>query len=137
MKSPTIISNRSKRAFGWIGASCLLLIVPVKALRWTDQLIPSTIIGISPSILGPAGLLFLILSSTSPKLAHLTLLQTTLLVGAVAIGLEFIQLLPRPGILENVHYTFDWLDVAATLFSISLGYVLARLLIYSMRPSNE
>lgn len=131
MKPTTIVSDRTKRLFGWIGLGCLLLIIPVKAVRWTDQsLVTSTIVDIAPSALGPAGLLFLILSSSSPRLARLTLLQTTLLVGAIAIGLEFIQLIPRPGILAKVHYTFDWFDVAATLFSVSTGYLVARLLTY-------
>jgi hypothetical protein len=131
VKPTTIVSDRTKRLFGWIGLGCLLLIIPVKAVRWTDQsLVTSTIVDIAPSALGPAGLLFLILSSSSPRLARLTLLQTTLLVGAIAIGLEFIQLIPRPGILAKVHYTFDWFDVAATLFSVSTGYLVARLLTY-------
>lgn len=91
------------------------------------------IVGITPSILGLAGLLFLLLSSSSPRPARLTLIQTTFLVGAIGLGLEFIQLVPRPGILARVHYTFDWLDVAATLFSVAVGYVVARLLISSKR----
>lgn len=131
VKSPTTVADRTKRAFGWIGASCLLLIFPLKALRWMDELAISTIVGIAPSTLGPAGLLFLILSSSNPRLAHLTVLQTTFLVGAIAMGLEFIQLIPRPGILAKVHYTFDWLDVAATFLSLIVGYAFARLLIYS------
>ena len=132
MKPTTIVPDRTKRLFGWIGLGCLLLIIPVKAVRWTDQsLVTSTIVGIAPSALGPAGLLFLVLSSSSRRLARLTLLQTTLLVGAIAIGLEFIQLIPRPGILAKVHYTFDWFDIAATLFSVSVGYLVARLLTYS------
>jgi len=132
VKPTTIVPDRTKRLFGWIGLGCLLLIIPVKAVRWTDQsLVTSTIVGIAPSALGPAGLLFLVLSSSSRRLARLTLLQTTLLVGAIAIGLEFIQLIPRPGILAKVHYTFDWFDIAATLFSVSVGYLVARLLTYS------
>ena len=132
MKPNTIVSDRTKRLFGWIGLGCLLLIIPVKAVRWTDlSLVSSTIIGIAPSALGPAGLLFLILSSSSPRLSRLTLLQTTLLVCAIAMGLEFIQLIPRPEILAKVHYTFDWFDVAITLFSVSVGYLFARLLTYS------
>jgi hypothetical protein len=111
-----------------MGLSCLLLIIPVKAIRWTDQsMVSSTIIGIVPSALGPAGLLFLLLSSSSPRLARLTLLETTLLAGAIAVALEFVQLLPRPGILARVSYTFDWLDVAASLLSVSLGYLIAHL----------
>lgn len=132
MKPNTIVSDRTKRLFGWIGLGCLLLIIPVKAVRWTDlSLVSSTIVGIAPSALGPAGLLFLILSSSSPRLSRLTLLQTTLLVCAIAMGLEFIQLIPRPEILAKVHYTFDWFDVAVTLFSVSVGYLFARLLTYS------
>ena len=127
MKPNTHVSNRNKRLFGWIGLICLLLIIPVKAIRWVNLSATANIfIGIAPSILGPAGLLFLILSSSSSRLTRLTLLQTTLLVGAIAIGLEFIQLIPRPGILARVHYTFDWLDIAATLLSVSVGFVVAR-----------
>jgi hypothetical protein len=134
MKQTPNISDRTKRLFGWIGSVCLLLIIPVKAVRWTDHSsVISTIIDIAPSALGPAGLLFLILSSSSHRLARLTLLQTTLLVSIIAFGLEFIQLIPRHGILAKVHYTFDWFDVAATLFSVSIGYLAARLLIHSKK----
>ena len=127
MKPNTHVSNRNKRLFRWFGLICLLLIVPVKAIRWVNLSIAvGTVIDIAPSILGPAGLLFLILSSSSPRLAHLTLLQTTLLTGIIAIGLEFIQLIPRPGILARVHYTFDWLDIAATLLSVTVGFVVAH-----------
>jgi hypothetical protein len=127
MQPTTIKSKRTKRLFGWIGTICLLLIIPIKAIRWVNLSTTVNIfIGIAPSILGPVGLLFLILSSSSPRLARLTLFQTTLITGAIALSLEFIQLIPRPGILERVHYTFDWLDIAATLLSISVGFVVAR-----------
>ena len=125
MQPNTILSNRTKRLFGWIGSICLLLIIPIKAIRWVNLSTTANIfIGIIPSLLGPAGLLFLILSDS--RLVRLTLLQTTLLVGAIAIGLEFIQLFPRPGILESINYTFDWLDIAASLLSVSIGNVIAR-----------
>ena len=91
----------------------------------------STTVSIAPSALGPAGLLFVSLSSSSPRLARFTLIQTTLLVGAIAVGLEFIQLIPRPGILAKVRYIFDWLDIAATLVSVSVGYLVAHLLTHS------
>lgn len=134
MKPTTMVSDGTKRLFGWIGLGCLLLIIPVKALRWIDHsFVTSTIVGIAPSILGPAGLLFLMLSSSNHRLAHFTLLQTTLLVGEIAIGLELAQLIPRPGILARAHYTFDWFDIAATLFSVSVGYLVARWLTYSRR----
>ena len=127
MQPNTILSNRTKRLFGWIGSICLLLIIPIKAIRWVNLSTTANIfIGIIPSILGPAGLLFLILSDS--RLVRLTLLQTTLLVGAIAIGLEFIQLFPRPGILESINYTFDWLDIAASLLSVFIGYIVAHLI---------
>jgi hypothetical protein len=124
-----------KRWFGWIGTVLLLLIIPMKVLRWTDlPFVNTMIIEVAPSFLGPAGLLFLVLSS-SGRLSRLTLLQTTLVVGIISLGLEFAQLLPRPGILENVKYAFDWLDVAATLVSISTGYAIAYLIMG--RPTND
>lgn len=117
-----------KRQFGWIGAILLFLIIPVKAFRWIDEPFVNTIlIGVAPSLLGPAGLLFLVLSS-SGRWGRLTVVQTTILVAAISFGLEFAQLLPRPGILANVKYSFDWLDVGATFLSIFFGYSLARLL---------
>lgn len=134
MNPTTIVPDGTKRLFGWIGLCCLLLIIPVKAVRCVDQpLVTSIIAGIAPSILGPAGLLFLVLSGSSRRLSRLTLLQTTLLVGTIAIALEFVQLIPRPGILANVHYTFDWFDIAASLFSISVGCLVARFLTHSKR----
>lgn len=106
----------------------MLLIVPVKAIRFVDETTVSTIVvGIAPSILGPAGLLFLILSS-SGRLSRLTLVQVTSLVAVIALGLEFAQLLPRPGILAKAHYTFDWLDVIASGFSVCVGYLVASLM---------
>lgn len=117
-----------KRWFGWIGAICLLLIIPVKAIRWMNIGFIKTIIGIGPSFLGPAGLFFLLLSSTG-KLSRLTLIQASIITGVIALGLEFAQLLPRPGILAKVKYTFDWLDVVTTLISLVIAYLIARLII--------
>jgi hypothetical protein len=117
-----------KRKFGWIGLILLFLIIPVKAFRWSDQpLVNSTLIGITPSLLGPAGVFFLVLSSSGP-LSRLTYLQIALMVVAISFGLEFAQLLPRPGILANVKYTFDWLDVAASFVSIYTAYWMAHVL---------
>ena len=116
-----------KRTFGWIGLVCWMLIVPVKAARRFHLGISPTAIGIAPSLLGPAGLLFVILSSEH-RLARLTLTQATLIAGAIALGLEFAQLLPRPGLLARVRYTFDWLDVMATLFSLSAAALVSAFL---------
>ena len=126
-----------KRQFGWRGTILLFLIIPVKAFRWTDGfLVNTTVIGVAPSLLGPAGLLSLLLSS-SGRLSRLTLLHVTLIVGAISLGLEFAQLLPRPGILAKVNYAFDWLDVAATLISISIGYSVAHVLTHGKKTNGD
>jgi hypothetical protein len=124
----TFSTPKVKLLFWWMGSICLLLIIPIKAIRWEHLSVATTIfVGIAPSLLGPSGLLFLVLSS-SGKLSRLTLVQITLFVTAIALGLEFVQLIPRPGILARVHYTFDWLDVIASVFSVCVGYLVARLI---------
>jgi len=126
---PTIESNRVKRLFGWIGLCSLLMVIPIKAIRLTNySSITSIIVDAAPSAFVPAGLLFLVLWSPSPHLVNLTLLQKTLLVWVISTGLEFIQLIHLPLILAKFHHTFDWIDVAATLVSISVTYFIARLL---------
>ena len=132
-------NNRAKlsRLFGWMGTTCLLLIIPIKAIRWAEGNIAANFfIGIAPSVLGPAGLLFLLLSS-SGKLSKLTLLQLTLLVMGVALGLEFAQLIPRPGILQRIKYTFDWFDVWSSLVSVVIGYLVVRRLRSHSRWANN
>jgi hypothetical protein len=54
-------------------------------------------------------------------LSQFTVTQLGILVGAVSVGLELAQLLPRPSILERVHYTFDVLDLVATVVSVSIA----------------
>ncbi len=103
--------------FGWIGAACLLLIIPIKLLRLSPEAAAATSIGIAPSVLGPPGLFFLLLSSKSER-TRLTPLQSALITAAIAAGLELLQLVPRPGILARLSYTFDWMDLAASLLSL-------------------
>ena len=118
-----------KRLFGWLGLTILLLIIPIKMIRLLDQdIIGSILISVAPSILGPFGLLLLILSS-SGKLSNLTLFQVTLIVLIIALILEFAQLLPRHGFLKYINYTFNWLDVISSLLSTFVGYFIARLII--------
>jgi hypothetical protein len=138
-KTINLANNRAKlsRLFGWMGTTCLLLIISIKAIRWAEGNIAASIfIGIAPSLLGPAGLLFLLLSD-SGKFSKLTLLQLTLLVTGVALGLEFAQLIPRPGILERIKYTFDWLDIWSSLVSVFIGYLIAHRLRHHSRGSNN
>ena len=122
------MSTANKRQLtGRIGAVCLLLIIPVKLVRLSNLSVLKIAVDIAPSGLGPIGLLLLLRSRTG-RLARLTLFQLTLLVGAISIGLEVTQLLPRPGILARVSYTFDYLDLVATLIGLLMAYFIARFL---------
>lgn len=112
-----------RRILGYIGLALLLLIIPVKVLRYTPAA-GQVLVGVAPSLLGPSGLLFLLPSSRG-KLSQLTVTQLSILVGAVSIGLELAQLLPRPGILGRVRYTFDVLDLVATVLSVSVAALVA------------
>ena len=128
MRSYPFSTQKVKLLFWWMGLICLLLIIPIKTISWVHLNWATTIIvGIAPSVLGPSGLLFLILSS-SGRLSRLSLVQITLFVATIALGLEFAQLIPRPAFLARVHYTFDWLDVIASGLSVCVGYFVARLI---------
>lgn len=119
MMDPVNVKN--KNLLGRLGTVCLFLILPIKLLRFVTAVNMPLIIGVAPSILGSSGLLFLLLSSTG-RLSRLTPLRAAFIAGAVAVGLEFLQLVPRPGILARVRYTFDYLDLAASLSSIVVTY---------------
>ena len=119
------ISATNRNLLGWMGTLCLLLIIPIKLLRHFVGANMTLVIGVAPSILGPPGLLFLLLSSSGRRL-RLTPVRATLIAGAVAVGLELLQLLPRPGILAGVLYTFDYVDLAASLLSLLVAYFVVR-----------
>jgi hypothetical protein len=121
-------TGAKKGLMGWIGTACLLAIIVVKLTRHLDlATLPPDLVGVLPSVLGPAGFLLLMRSSDGWP-ARYSLLQTTLVVGLVAVGLEVAQLLPRPGALEQIRYTFDVLDLGASLISVAGGYFLAFVL---------
>jgi hypothetical protein len=110
--------------FGWMGTILLFGIIPIKLLRFEHQASMSFLIGVAPSVLGPAGLLFLLLSNTG-WISRFSLLRITLFVAMLSMALEFMQLLPRPGILAKAHYTFDYYDLAASALSIVIAYVIS------------
>lgn len=119
------LEEGTRRLFGWLGTACLVLIIPVKAVRFVDATMANDFaVGIAPSLLGPAGLFFLLLSGRG-RLSNRPLHQVAAIVAAVASGLEFAQLLPRPGILARVSYTFDWCDIVAGIISVCIGYGVA------------
>jgi len=119
--------SRERQALGCVGATLLLLIIPVKLLRYSSAA-GSVAVGVAPSLLGPSGLLFLLLSSPG-RLSRLTVAQAATLVGAISVGLELVQLLPRPGILDRVRYTFDVLDLLATLAAVGVSSVIASMVL--------
>ncbi|MDD4858041.1 MAG: hypothetical protein PHD74_08035 [Candidatus Krumholzibacteria bacterium] len=122
--------------FGWMGTVLLLGIIPIKLLRFEHHASMSLLIGVAPSVLGPAGLLFLLLSSTG-WISRFSLLRVTLLVAILSVTLELMQLLPRPGILANVHYTFDYYDLAATALSVVIAYAISAGILRRSRPVNK
>jgi hypothetical protein len=119
--------------FGWMGTALLLGIIPIKFLRFEHHASTSFLTGIAPSVLGPAGLLFLLLSSTG-WISRFSLLRVTLLVAALSVTLELMQLLPRPGILANIHYTFDYYDLAATALGVVMAYAISAGILRRPRP---
>ncbi len=124
-----------KHLLGWMGAACLLAIIPIKLLRFLNLPAVTGAVGIAPSVLGPAGLLFLFRSGTG-RISRLSLLQTAVLVGAVAMGLELLQLIPRPGILARVRYQFDYLDLIASVVSTVIAYYIAKRVHGTTSPSG-
>jgi hypothetical protein len=109
--------------YGWIGVICWVLIFPAKLARRFDLDIDPLVIGVAPSLLGPAGLLLVILSSER-RFAGLTITRATVLAGTIALWFEFAQMLP----LVRRIYRFDWLDVAATLLSLCAGVLVSAAL---------
>ena len=129
------ISARNRNLLRWTGTLCLLLIIPIKLLRLFAGANMALVIGVAPSILGPPGFLFLLLSSTGRR-SRLTPLRATFVAGAVAVALEFLQLLPRPGILARVRYTFDYLDLAASLLSLLVAHFVIRRMTQRPEPAG-
>ncbi len=128
------IGARNRNLLGRMGTVCLLLIIPIKVLRFLPVANMTAVIGIAPSIVGPPGFLFLLLSSTG-RFSRLTPLRATFIAGAVAVGLELLQLLPRPGILARVRYTFDYLDLVASVLSLLVAYFVVRWIIRRSGPT--
>lgn len=135
MSQAVRVSAKTRQLFGWMGAVCLLAIIPIKLVRVAGAG-GSFAIGVAPSLLGPAGLLFLLLSG-SGRHSKLNLLQQSVLVGTLAVVLELLQLCPRPGLLRYVHYTFDYFDLIASVLSVAAASVFAVAMIKRSRSSES
>ena len=114
-------AESAERLFGWLGTIGLLGILPIKLVRFLGVTSSGPLIGIAPSVLGPAGLYFLLLASHG-RLSRLGPKRLALLVGAVSVTLECGQLIPRPGILARALYTFDFYDLGASILSVAAAY---------------
>jgi uncharacterized membrane protein len=119
-----------------LGTVLLLGILTIKLVRFRHHATASFVIGVAPSVLGPAGFLFLLLSSTG-RISRFRLIQVTLFVAALSVTLELMQLLPSPGILAHVHYTFDYYDLAATVLSVAMAYAIAARILRQPRSTVD
>jgi hypothetical protein len=119
--------GRAKKVFGFTGSALWLLIIPIKLSRFFNFTIFEALSNNLPSFLGAAGL-FLILLSTKGKLSKLTIVQSALIAISVSIIVEAVQLIPRPGILAYVHYTFDYLDILFSITGVVIFYLIFVLL---------
>lgn len=115
--------RRLKRIYGRIGATCWVLILPAKLARRFDGGLNDVFVDIAPSLLGPAGLLLVLLSSEG-RFARLTIARASFLTAGISLAVEFAQLVP----VVRPLYRFDWLDIAATLAGVGAGAFLAAAL---------
>jgi len=127
----TISSQRAKKFFEYIGLTLWLLIIPIKLNRYFDLRIFETLNDNLPSFLGSAGL-FLVLLSNKGKLSKLTVVQSVFIAIAISVLIELVQLLPRPGILSYINYTFDFVDILFSLIGVGISYLII-LIAYSKK----
>lgn len=121
-------TRRFKRICGRVGAACWVLILPAKLARHLDPRLPAVVVDAAPSLLGPAGLLLVLLSDEG-RLPPLTVPRAMLLTAAIALSVEFSQLLP----IVRPLYRFDWLDVGATLVGAGAAASFAAVLRRTVR----
>jgi hypothetical protein len=140
MRSRDRTAGAHGHLFGCLGTLLLLGVVLIKLLRLEPHLgrdaAVNFTLGVAPSFLGPAGFVFLLLSGGG-RLARLSVFQVALRVGALSGALEFLQLLPRPGILAQIHYTFDVYDLAATVASVATAYLVATTILRDSMRINQ
>jgi len=129
-------SLKLKKYFAIIGLILLIFIIPIKLSRFLNIALNEFIINNSPSLLGPSGLLFIILGSKG-RFAKLSLLQATSLTLIIALLLELSQLVFRIKIISNNLYTFDIVDLLLSIVSIFFSYIIASFLIFKYRKENS
>jgi len=85
--------------------------------------------------LGSAGL-FLILLADKGKLGNMKIYQTLFITVIISILIEFLQLLPRPGILSKISYVFDLNDLVASFAGVVFSFLITVFLI-SQTPKKD
>jgi hypothetical protein len=121
-------SEKLKQLFALLGAVLLLLIIPIKIMRYFESPVCQTISNNTPSFLGSAGL-FLILLADKGKLGNIKIYQTLFITVIISILIEFLQLLPRPGILSKISYVFDLNDSVASFAGVMFSFLITVFLI--------
>jgi hypothetical protein len=121
-------SNKQKQLFALLGAVLLLLIIPIKIMRYFESPVWQSISNNTPSFLGSAGL-FLILLADRGRLANIKVYQAFLITLIISILIECLQLVPRPGILSKIYYVFDFNDLVASFAGVIFSFLVAAILL--------
>ena len=62
-------------------------------------------------------------------LLQIKIYQLALLTLIISYAIEFIQLIPRPGILSRVFYVFDKSDLIASILGIVLSLIITTFIL--------
>jgi hypothetical protein len=127
----TISSQKAKKVFEYIGLTLWLLIIPIKLNRYFNLKIFEALNNNLPSFLGAVGMFFILISGKG-RLSNLRVAQSALIAISVSVLLEVIQLLPRPGILSYINYSFDFVDILFSLIGVGISYLII-LIAYSKK----
>ncbi|MCK4359770.1 MAG: hypothetical protein KAW92_13725 [Candidatus Cloacimonetes bacterium] len=131
-----VLSFKFKKYFAIIGLILLIFIIPIKLSRFLNVELNEFIINNSTSLLGPSGLLFIILGSKG-RFAKLSLFQATLLTLIIALLLELSQLVFRIKIIRSNLFTFDIVDLLLSIVSIFFSFIIASFLIFKYQKEDS
>lgn len=121
-------SEKLKQLFALLGAVLLLLIIPIKIMRYFESPVCQIISNNTPSFFGSAGL-FLILLADRGRLSHIKVYQAFFITLIISFLIEFLQLLPRPGFLSKIYYVFDLNDLVASFAGVVFSFLVAAFII--------
>jgi len=125
-----------KVLFGWLGSALWLLIIPLKLIRLFHSSFLQLISNNLPSFLGSGGLLLLMLSGKG-LISNLKVYHALLLTVFISVLIEYLQIIPRPGLLAKVHYVFDVKDIAASMMGILFSFILMACILSVKEKEKE